>query len=275
MPASAPNTDPSSPDSPPRFMTLQRRTQIAELMQNEGALRVSELARRFGVSQVTIRNDLMQLEREGHLVRDRGGALPPPESGPIISSLLEFEARTHLGVEEKARIGVAAAKMVAPGDTILLDAGTTVVEMARHLGGILPLTVVTNALNVAYHVGTTTNAQLLVLGGAFYREAASMLGPLTEQGLSDFVVSKLFLGAQAFDLEHGLTDTTLEIAGVKRAMIRAARQVILMADSSKFGSSGFIKVAPFSEIDTLITDTGLSDEAREELERLDVEVILV
>ncbi|RYG54955.1 DeoR/GlpR transcriptional regulator [bacterium] len=256
-------------------MTLQRRTQIAELMQNEGALRVSELARRFGVSQVTIRNDLMQLEREGHLVRDRGGALPPPDSGPIISSLLEFEARTLLGIEEKARIGIAASKMVTSGDTILLDAGTTVVEMARHLSGISPLTVVTNALNVAYHVGTTTNAQLLVLGGTFYREAASMLGPLTERGLSDFVVSKLFLGAQAFDLEHGLTDTTLEIAGVKRAMIRSARQVILMADSSKFGRSGFIKVAPFSEIDVFITDTGLADEAREGLEGLDVEVILV
>ncbi|RYX84499.1 DeoR/GlpR transcriptional regulator [bacterium] len=256
-------------------MTVDRRSQIAELMQQRGAVRVSELAQRFGVSQVTIRNDFVQLERDGHLIRERGGALPPAESSSMISSLLEFKARTQLRVEEKARIGMAAAKMVSAGDSLLLDAGTTVVEMVRHLSGISPLTIVTNALNVAYHIGTTTDAKLFVLGGKFERDAASMLGPLAEQSLSDLRVSKLFLGAQAFDLEYGLTDTTLEIMGIKRAMIRSAHQVILMADSSKFEASGFIRVAPFSSIHTLITDTGLSEEVRAELERSGVEVVIV
>ncbi|RYX86007.1 DeoR/GlpR transcriptional regulator [bacterium] len=256
-------------------MTLQRRTQIAELIQQKGAVRVDELVAKFGVSQVTIRKDLMQLEREGHLTRDRGGAITLIDSEPIISTLLEYEARALISVDEKARIGAAAAKMVGAGDTILLDAGTTVVEMVPYLTDITPLTVVTNALNVAHQVGTRTNAKLQVLGGTFYRHLASMHGPAIESSLNDFLVSKVFLAAQAFDVEHGLTDTSLEMAGVKRAMIRAARQVILMADSSKFGRSGFIKVVPFSEIDTLITDSNIPPEARAELERLGVEVIIV
>lgn len=255
-------------------MTLQRRSRIVEMMQQNGAMRVGEMSEHFGVSQVTIRNDLMHLEREGLLIRDRGGALPSSEA-KTISSLIEFEERTLLNVDAKTRIGMAAAQMVHPGDTILLDAGTTVVKMALHLSDISPFTVVTNALNVAYHVGTTTDAQLLVMGGTFNRESASMLGPLTERSLNDFLVNKLFLGAQALDLEHGLTDTTQEIAGVKRAMIRSARQVILMADSSKFGHSGLIKVAPFSQINTLITDAGLSKEIHEQLEKLDVKVVIV
>lgn len=260
---------------PQRLMTVERRGQIAELMQQKGALRVSELAQRFGVSQVTIRSDLVQLERDGHLVRERGGAMSPTDSRPMISSLLEFNTRTQLRVEEKARIGVAAANMVTAGDSLLLDAGTTVVEIVNHLSGITPLTVVTNALNVAYHIGMTTDAELFILGGKFERDAASMLGPLAEQGLSDLRVSKLFLGAQAFDLEYGLTDTTLEIMAIKRAMIASAHQVILMADSSKFEASGFIRVAPFTSIHTLITDAGISEEIRAELERTGMEVLVV
>ncbi|BCM93515.1 glucitol operon repressor [Abditibacteriota bacterium] len=262
-------------ESPLRAMTLQRRTQIAKLIQQQGAVRVDELVAKFGVSQVTIRKDLVQLEREGQLQRDRGGAIPLVQSEPIISTLLEFEARALIGIDEKARIGAAAAKMVEPGDTILLDAGTTVVEMVQHLTDISPLTIVTNALNVAYHVSTRTKAKLQVIGGTFYPHLASLHGPFTEASLNEFLVSRVFLAAQAFDLEHGLTDTSLEMAGVKRAMMRAGREVILMADSSKFGRSGFIKVAPFTEIDTLITDSNISVESRAELEKMGVNVIVV
>jgi DeoR family transcriptional regulator of aga operon len=255
-------------------MVLQRRAQIATLVRQSGAMRVADLAERFQVSEVTIRNDLMQLEKQGQLVRDRGGALPLDHAGEI-TSLLAVEQRAHLQTSEKQRIARAAAQLVKPGDTILMDAGTTVVEMTPHLAAIKPLTVVTNALNVALEVAAKTSARVILLGGEFSRESSSTLGSLAEHTLSQLLVQKAFLGTQAFDLEHGFTDTTLEIAQVKRAMIRSARRVILLTDSSKLGRSGFIKVAPLTAVQTLITDEGLPAEARAALEALGVEVVTV
>ena len=162
-----------------------------------------------------------------------------------------------------------------PGDTIIMDAGTTVVEMASHLAGIIPLTVVTNALNVALTIGAATEAQVIFLGGTLSREASSTVGPLAEQTLANLAVQKVFLGTQALDLESGLTDTTLEIAQVKRAMIKAAKQVFLLADSSKWDQTGFIKVAQLQEIDALISDEKFPASARMAVERLGIRLILV
>jgi DeoR/GlpR family transcriptional regulator of sugar metabolism len=255
-------------------MTLQRRGQIAGLVRENGAVRVGDLAEQFRVSEVTIRSDLLQLEKEGLLVRDRGGAIAPTSSRQV-TSLMAVEGRAHLQTDEKGRIARAAAELVNPGDTIILDAGTTAVEMAQYLVGISPLTVVTNAVNVALQVAAVTDARVIMLGGTFNRESSSNLGPAAENGLGELIVQKAFLGTQAIDLEHGLTDTTIEIAQVKRAMIRSARRVILLTDSSKWGKSGFMKVAPVTDIDSIITDTGLPAEIQEELERVGVEVRLV
>jgi DeoR/GlpR family transcriptional regulator of sugar metabolism len=263
-------------NSPGGRMTRHRRIRIADLMREKGVARVAELAEQFGVSEVTIRNDLIQLEKEGHLIRDRGGAILPetPDEGQV-SSLLAFEQRAGLMLEEKRRIGQAAAALVEPGDTIIIDAGTTAVEMVRHLAGISPLTVVTNAFNVAIELGMYTETQVIMLGGTLNRTAASVLGPMTERGLDDLIVQKVFLGTQALSEENGLTDTTMEIAQVKRAMMRAARQVILLTDSSKWNHSGFIKVAPLSAMHMIISDSGLSAEAREAVERAGAELLLV
>jgi DeoR/GlpR family transcriptional regulator of sugar metabolism len=255
-------------------MVSQRRAQIAELVRGAGSVRVDDLSERFQVSEVTIRNDLMQLEKQGLLVRDRGGALPPSQVREL-TSLLAVEQRGHLQIAEKQRIARAAAQLVSPGDTILMDAGTTVVEMAPYLAGITPLTVVTNAVNVALEVAAKTAAHIILLGGNFSRESSSALGSLAEHTLDELRVQKAFLGTQAFDLEHGLTDTTLEIAQVKRAMIRAAQRVILLTDSSKLGRSGVIKVAPLTAVQTLITDDGLPAEVRGMLERLGLELVVV
>lgn len=119
------------------------------------------------------------------------------------------------------------------------------------------------------------DVRLMCLGGMFHAESGSMVGPLAEHALDELTVQKLFLGAQALDLEHGMTDSTTEIAQVKRAMLRSARQVILLADSSKWGRSGFIKVAPLSEVDTIITDEGLPAETRAAVERLGIELVIV
>jgi len=261
-------------DAEKDLMTQQRRARIVATVQRLGSVRVGELAGRFGVSEVTIRNDLVVLEREGQLVRDRGGAIAK-ESGRYVTTLLRVDERSALNHDAKRRIAAAAAGRVSPGDTVLLDAGTTVVEIAPHLAGRTPLTVVTNALNVVLALNRMPDVRLLCLGGTFHGESGSTVGPIAEQALGELTVQKLFLGAQALDLEHGLTDSTVEIAQVKRAMLRAARQVILLADASKWGRAGLIKVAPLSEVDTIITDDALPAETRAAIERLGIELVIV
>ena len=207
-------------------------------------------------------------------MRDRGGALAKG-SHQFVTSLLGVDQRTALHLDKKRRIGEAAARRVSPGDAILLDAGTTAVEIARQLTQVSPLTVVTNALNVALELGAAAAGQrLILLGGTFNRESASTVGSLTEQSLAELSVQKLFLGTQAMDAD-GLTDSTPEIAQVKRAMIRSARQVILVTDSSKWGTASLTKVAPLTELDTIITDTDLPADARAQIEALGIELVLV
>lgn len=261
-------------DAEKDLMTQQRRARIVTTVQQLGSVRVSELAPRFGVSEVTIRNDLVVLEKEGRLARDRGGAVAK-ESGRFVTSLLRVDERSALNHEAKRRIAMAAAERVGVGDTILLDAGTTAVEMAPYLTRCAPLTVVTNAVNVIMAFNRMPDVRLICLGGTFHSESGSTIGLLAEHALGELTVQKLFLGAQALDPEHGMTDSTTEIAQVKRAMLRSARQVILLADSSKWGRSGFIKVAPLSEVDTIITDNGLPAETRAAVERQGIELVIV
>lgn len=255
-------------------MTQHRRRQILDLVKSDGSAHVNTLSRTFGVSAVTIRNDLAKLEATGELLRDRGGAITAPAPRQV-KHLLGLNERATLNLNAKQRIGRAAAGLVQPGDTIIMDAGTTVVEMAPHLAAVRPLTIVTNALNVALTIGAAGDAQVILLGGMLSREASSTVGPLTEQTLADLSVGKVFLGTQALDLADGLTDTTLEIAQTKRAMIKAARQVILLADSAKWDHTGFIKVAPLAEVDVLISDQKFPAKARAAVEQLGVRLVLV
>ncbi|MCS6880834.1 MAG: DeoR/GlpR family DNA-binding transcription regulator [Oscillochloridaceae bacterium] len=251
-------------------LMLDRRSRIAALVRQRGSVRVQELAELFQVSPVTIRSDLAHLEQEGLLVRDRGGAVAPATR----SALIAFDQRATMNRAAKQRIGCVAASLVAPGDAILMDAGTTVVEMVPHLPRSGPLTVVTNALNVALELRSLPEARVILLGGTVNYATFGTLGPLAEQALEGMAVTRLFLAAETVDLAAGVTDSTIEIAQIKRAMVRAARQIVLLADSSKWGRTGFIKVAPLNAIHTVVTDAGLPEDARAALERLGVRVLI-
>jgi DeoR family transcriptional regulator of aga operon len=255
-------------------MTSQRRAQIAGKIREKGAMRVAELAELFKVSEVTIRNDLANLERGGNLVRDHGGAVAVLPSVSV-TSLTKLEKRVSLNQEAKSRIGQAAAKLVSAGDTIIIDAGTTAVEMVPHLSGITPLTVVTNALNVALEVAAKTDAQLILLGGTFSRQSMGTVGGIVQESLERLVVHKAFLGTQAFDLEHGLTDSTMEIAQVKRAMVRASRECILLSDASKWAHAGVCKVAPLPAMHKIICDEGLAAGTAESIRQAGINLQLV
>lgn len=257
----------------PTLSTRQRRSQIVELVQQTGEVRVTDLAKRFHVSAVTIRNDLSTLEQTGALVRDHGGATAPAEGGLLITSLPELGERTNAHLEQKRRIGKAAAALVSAGDTILLDAGTTTVHIARALARLEPLSIVTNALNVALELGSPAQ-ELILLGGTFHRDSASTVGALAVQALSDLTVGTLFLGAQALDTEAGLTDSTMEIAEIKRAMIRAARRVVLVADATKWGRTSLHRIASLDAVDCLVSDSALPAAIHTHLTHLGIEVII-
>jgi DeoR family transcriptional regulator of aga operon len=255
-------------------LSVERRARIAELVAQHGAVYVNELSRMFGVSEVTIRSDLDVMAKQGLVVRDRGGAIANTKT----NLATVFEQRATLNLEEKQRIGRAAAGLVTPGETIIMDAGTTLMEMAKSIENVAPLTVVTNAVNVATQVGIVPGVNVVLVGGSLSRETISTVGTIAERDLSDLLAQKVFLGTHAIDPEEGAVDVAIELAGVKRAMIRAARQVILLADSSKWGrgdNGAFAKVVPLAGIDIFVSDVKLSPAARAILERHGVEVILV
>ncbi|HSH77752.1 MAG TPA: DeoR/GlpR family DNA-binding transcription regulator [Herpetosiphonaceae bacterium] len=255
-------------------LAAERRERIAELVMHKGAVHISELTQRYGVSEVTIRHDLDVLASQGVVVRERGGALANVQT----TLAKAFEQRSDVNPEAKRRIGQRAAQLVKPGDTIIMDAGTTVMEMARHVRDVAPLTVITNALNVASQVGGLAGCHVILTGGSLSIETISTVGPLAERDFGELIVGKLFLGAHTVDLEAGIVDTSIEVARVKRAMIQAARETILLVDSSKWEThrrEAFARVAPLTAVHQIITDSGLPDDVRPAIERLRIELTVV
>ena len=262
MPSRAPKPEPS-------LLTAERRVRIGELLARNGSVRVNELSHLFRVTEVTVRSDLDAMARGGLLVRDRGGAIA--HTSTSLSTAFEKRALEH--AEQKRRIGRAAAALVEDGETVILDAGSTVMEMARNMAAQKSLTVVTTGLNIAAQAGAVPGVHVLVAGGFLSPETVSTVGAMAERDLENLIVDKLFLSAQAFTAESGLTDVSLDVARVKAAMIRSARRIILLADSSKWGLSMFAKIASLTEIDVLITDDGLPKAARKTILNFNIELV--
>lgn len=266
MDAQNPVLSPSQAGRP--YLVADRRRMITELVAARGSMRVTELGSILGVSEVTIRNDLELLAHEGLLVRDHGGAIARTHTALSVA----FDQRARLNLEAKQRIGQAAAALVQPGDTIMLDSGSTLLEMAKRLPNLSPLTIITNGLNVAIQVGSLPDAHVVLAGGSLSLETIGTVGPLAERDLGDLLADKLFLGTDAFELETGLSDVSIEVARVKRTMISAAKQVILLADSGKFPTRAMARVAPLSAVHCIITDKGFPEEIAQQLAAQNIEV---
>lgn len=232
----------------------ERQQEIAKIIETDGRARVTDLAGRFGVSAVTIRKDLYVLESERRVVRTHGGAIAPRGSRPELA----FEIREGLQREEKNRMGALAAAQVGNGESIVLDASTSALSVARHLKDRETwhgLTVVTNGIRVASELAGHPGITVLMLGGRVRWEALSVVGPLGDGVFRRVNVQKAFLGAAAFTIEAGLSDAMEEEAQIKRAMVAAAREVYALVDHTKWGR---VAAATFCHIDRLtavITDT--------------------
>jgi DeoR/GlpR family transcriptional regulator of sugar metabolism len=243
-------------DVPDGVFARERRQQIARIVQEDGRARVTDLAGRFGVSAVTIRKDLLVLERERRVIRTHGGAITTGDSRPELA----FQVRERLQREQKARMGAAAAARVADGESIVLDASTSALYVARHLknrGAWHGLTVVTNSIRIASELAGHQGITVLMLGGRVRWEALSVVGPLGDGVFRRVNVQKAFLGAAGFTIEAGLSDAMEEEAQIKRSMVAAAREVYAVVDHTKWGR---VASATFCRTDSL-TGVYTDDEA--------------
>ncbi|MGZ8704055.1 MAG: DeoR/GlpR family DNA-binding transcription regulator [Aeromicrobium sp.] len=261
-------------DAPEGVFARERQAEIARLVEANGRARVSELARRFGVSAVTIRKDLVTLESERQVVRTHGGAIALRRSGPELA----FSIRERLQRDEKSRMGAVAASLVSDGESIVLDASTSALYIARHLKDIEVwhgLTVVTNSIRIASELAGHQGITVLMLGGRVRWEALSVVGPLGDGVFRRVNVQKAFLGAAGFTMDEGLSDAMEEEAQIKRSMVNAARDVYAVVDHTKWGR---ISSATFCRTDRLtgaITDDGAPAEMVATLRAMGIEVLEV
>jgi len=252
----------------------KRREIITRQLAQERIVRVAELSRQFGVSEVSIRRDLERLERQGFLQRVHGGAV----AVAVSSSVGEQASAPTPYVEAKRRIGIAAAALVRPGERVIFDSGTTVLEVARSLStdqaGTGNLTAITSSLPIVQELSHRPWVSLLLLGGIYLPEYRVVVGPQTVENLRGLHADKMFLGTDGLTLDHGLTTANVLEAEVDRAMVRAAAQIIVVADSSKIGCAGLTTIIPLAEIHVLVTDRGAPEGFLEQLRSLGIQVIL-
>src|SRR5690606_26446533 len=250
--------------------TVERRVLIVDKLDKDGQVDVNALSKELGVSEVTIRNDLSKLEQKNMLVRARGGAFKIDRVG------IDFNLTDKKGYhfEEKKRIGKAAAALIEDGDTIILDSGTTTIEISKNLSKMAELTVITNALNVANQLAENQKTNIIIPGGFLRKTSLSLVGATAEESFKNYFCDKLFLAVDGFNTVHGLSTPNVEEAHLNRIMINIAKQVIVVSDSSKFNKRSFAFIAPIAAVDIVITDEGVSPEDRKNLENSGIKVII-
>ena len=256
------------------LLVAERHREIGRLLAEHGSVRVSDLARRIDVSAETIRRDLRAFAHAGVADTVHGGAILRRTSGAAGPDRLPVDLRHNVERPAKEAIGRAAAARVTDGQVVILDAGTTTLAVAQALAVRTGLTLVTNSLTVAQVAATLPHASTYVIGGKLVATSLSMIGPKAQRDLQPVRADWAFLGAAAIDAAGGFTSADAYEAEVKRAMIRAARKVAIVADHTKFDSRRFASFAEAGDIDVVFTTPGVPPAARRWLTRSGVEVVL-
>lgn len=244
-----------------------REKQIIQILTESPSVTGHELGKRLGVSVVTIRTDLKNLAARGFITRTHGGALPA-----FHKSILD---RQSVRTEEKNRIARAAADLVQDGDTVMIVAGTTTALIPKYLLGKGHIHIVTDSTLLLPYVRSNPALSLTVVGGEFSTSTESFVGPLAIEAVQRFNVKIAFLGTDGFSLDRGLSTHLVEGAEMVKAMAAHADKSVLLADSSKYGRSGFVTIMPLSAVDTLISDTDFNAATADLLREQGIEVLLV
>ncbi len=243
----------------------EREHSILNRLMVQGAVSVADLSSELEVSEVTIRSDLSSLEERGLLSRTHGGALP--------SIHPHIFQRQNMNIEEKHRIAKAAADLVEDGDAIMIEAGTTTSLLPRYLAGKRDILIITNSIPAFESAKSNPALKITLVGGEFRDSTDSFVGRITLDTIRRFNVRCAFVGTDGFSLKSGITTHLIEGGDVISVMRERAENLVLLADSSKYGKTGVVTILPLSQINTLITDTGLSDAAKEELNQIPLHII--
>lgn len=259
-------------DTDSRLLAEQRRRKIVDLLEQKGQVTVRDLVDRFGVSAVTARGDLDALAANGSAVRSHGGAVRQLEASQDYP--LRFKETLNRG--EKIKIGRAAAELVRPHEVIILDSGTTTAEVARQIKArkIHPVTIITNALNIASELMDAPGISVIVIGGLLRPVSCSFVGPQAEMMMKEFHADRLFLAVDGFDLNIGASTPDVFEAQLNGLMMQVSKEVNIVADSSKLGRRSVSRIGPLEKIHRLITDNRAPADFTNGLRKKGVEVLI-
>lgn len=244
-----------------KFSTEERRSIILNTIHEQGRVSVPDLVSTFGVSEVSIRKDLAVLEDRQLLVRVKSGAINIHQTGE--SDDLSISHKQHLNAKEKKLLGQFAASLVKDGETIIIDSGTTTMEIAKNLGHIQKLTAITNALDIALYLNNYDRFSVMVLGGNLREVSYSTVGMFAELGVKNLFCDKAFLGVDSISIKDGISTPSIEEASLNQAMINSAKEIIAVFDSSKYGRRTFAHIASLNKINTIVTDSGIPQEFKD------------
>ena len=248
-----------------------RRSAILQRLREESSVNVSELSREFGVSEVTIRKDLRILKERKLLLRVHGGAIVDANTTDEVEER-NFHFKQLVNSREKEAIGRAAAAHIKNGDTILVDSGTTALQVVRNLHSFNDLTIITNSVNAMLEAIKYKRFRVILLGGTVRESSNSIVGPLAESNLKLFYCDKLFLGVDSISMEAGLSTPSMEEASTNQVMISRAREVIAVFDSSKVNKRSLAFIAMPDKIHTVITDSHIPASFRSQLRSMKINV---
>ena len=241
---------------------IERKRYILDELQRNGSVVITDLAERIQVSSMTIRRDLNAMAEDGMVTLEHGGAVL--NSGSLFECSISF--KNEINVPEKQRIAAKCMAYINEGDSVFLDTGTTPNELAMLLRGKRNISVLTHSLLVANTAATMRNIKLIMCPGEFRENSMGFLGPLTDDFIQCFQIDTLFLSLEGIDLNDGISVVDVQDGHTKKVLVEKAKRVICMADHTKFNKSFFYKIAPITDVDLVVTDTGL-DEATQELFR--------
>jgi DeoR family transcriptional regulator, aga operon transcriptional repressor len=256
--------------------TDKRAKEILRLLLSHGKTSVEELTSLFSMSPASVRRDLVRLEESGLVHRTHGGAMLAGQIYEPFRFDASFNIREERFAQEKQRIAMAAADLVQENETVGVTAGTTTTQVARGLRLRKGIHIITNAVNIGMELNTSETLETTLTGGCMrWPGAFSLIGPTAIESLHTILMDKVFIAVTGIDPERGATTIQADEAAVFREMCRRAKQVVIVADSSKVGMTSPAVICPTTDIDILITDDGISDDALRAFKRRDVEVMVV
>ncbi|HEX8918135.1 MAG TPA: DeoR/GlpR family DNA-binding transcription regulator [Chloroflexota bacterium] len=266
-------TEPDESDRNERpLLAIERRMVLANLVRRNPVVTVDDLARRFNVSAQTIRRDFQALEQQGLLTRTYGGAVTNVDDTLHLSREHAFRAREGERATQKQAIARTAIPLVEPESTIIFDASTTVLQLARALPMNIEITAIVNALPIAGELSRRPNVALTMIGGTLRHTSVSFTGPISEASLGRLFADAAFISARGLALQRGLTEANPSESALKEMMVNNATRVVALIDSSKLGRTALSLFAPFSALDILVTDDGADAAIVEQVRAAGVEV---